>query len=336
MKNNVVYFLGAGFSAPLGLPVMSNFIEKAKDIYFGNEEGYEYFKRIFSMINELGVLKTYMDINLTNIEDILSLLEMGFTVGQNMKGKEEYVRFIKQTIQHYTPALSTEDITNSLLSQHYGKNWVKTGKNVELHTKYGNFVASLLDISLRNEQSTFGPRYSHLNKSDNTYSIVALNYDNILENIVSYIQKLFPSHTQYALRYAKLHGSINTDIILPSWNKSENSILLGAWKAAYEYMSNANHIRFIGYSMPQTDAYIKYLVGTSLKDTKHFKKVDILCKDPDGSTQLRYRAIFGNYQQFRFKNTSVENYFEFLYPNSYIPVNSDIEMRHHQFMENKN
>jgi hypothetical protein len=33
---NVVYVLGAGFSAYAGLPVMSNFIEKAKDIYFSD------------------------------------------------------------------------------------------------------------------------------------------------------------------------------------------------------------------------------------------------------------------------------------------------------------
>jgi len=31
--DKVVYFLGAGFSAPLGLPVTSNFIVKSKDMY---------------------------------------------------------------------------------------------------------------------------------------------------------------------------------------------------------------------------------------------------------------------------------------------------------------
>jgi len=34
----VVYLLGAGFSAPLGLPVMSNFLEKSKDIYFADPQ----------------------------------------------------------------------------------------------------------------------------------------------------------------------------------------------------------------------------------------------------------------------------------------------------------
>jgi len=33
IMDKVVYFLGAGFSAPLGLPVTSNFIVKSKDMY---------------------------------------------------------------------------------------------------------------------------------------------------------------------------------------------------------------------------------------------------------------------------------------------------------------
>ena len=38
----VVYLLGAGFSAPLGLPVMSNFLEKSKYMYFEESENEEH------------------------------------------------------------------------------------------------------------------------------------------------------------------------------------------------------------------------------------------------------------------------------------------------------
>ena len=43
----VVYILGAGFSAPLGLPVISNFYEKSKDLYFSDTIQYKYFIKIF-------------------------------------------------------------------------------------------------------------------------------------------------------------------------------------------------------------------------------------------------------------------------------------------------
>ena len=40
-SQSVVFFLGAGFSAPFGLPVMSNFIDKARDLYFSDPDNYE-------------------------------------------------------------------------------------------------------------------------------------------------------------------------------------------------------------------------------------------------------------------------------------------------------
>jgi len=42
---NVVYILGAGFSAPLSLAVISNFLMKSKDMYFSDPERFQHFQR---------------------------------------------------------------------------------------------------------------------------------------------------------------------------------------------------------------------------------------------------------------------------------------------------
>lgn len=44
VTDKVVYLFGAGFSAPLGLPVMSNFLMKSKDLYVSDPERYRTFK----------------------------------------------------------------------------------------------------------------------------------------------------------------------------------------------------------------------------------------------------------------------------------------------------
>ena len=49
---NVVYILGVGFSAPLGLPVISNFLEKAHDIYEEHREEYPNFEKVFQSIKK--------------------------------------------------------------------------------------------------------------------------------------------------------------------------------------------------------------------------------------------------------------------------------------------
>jgi hypothetical protein len=56
----VVYLLGAGFSAPLGIPVMSNFLTRSKDLYFTDPARFDHFKEVFDTINELSVIKTFL------------------------------------------------------------------------------------------------------------------------------------------------------------------------------------------------------------------------------------------------------------------------------------
>lgn len=41
--DKVVYLLGAGFSAPIGLPVMGNFLEKSKDQHYADPDRFGYF-----------------------------------------------------------------------------------------------------------------------------------------------------------------------------------------------------------------------------------------------------------------------------------------------------
>ena len=53
--DKVVYVLGAGFSAPLGIPVMSNFLVKSKDMYFASPERFSHFQKVFDRIRSTHV-----------------------------------------------------------------------------------------------------------------------------------------------------------------------------------------------------------------------------------------------------------------------------------------
>jgi len=46
-RQNILYVLGAGFSAPLGLPVMGDFIFKAKGIFAQGDCQHKYFSDVF-------------------------------------------------------------------------------------------------------------------------------------------------------------------------------------------------------------------------------------------------------------------------------------------------
>ncbi len=99
-----VYILGAGFSKPLGLPIMSDFIDMARDLYATNPEKYKHFSNVFNIIRtELAWIGTAYEINLNNIEEVLSVLEM-MRYFDKTKEKEffEYTQFIKDVINSYT------------------------------------------------------------------------------------------------------------------------------------------------------------------------------------------------------------------------------------------
>lgn len=112
----VVYLLGAGFSAPLGLPVMSNFLSKSKDMYFENQERYQYFSDVFSQIWDFSVVKNYYDSDLFNIEEILSILEMASQL-EGHKLKKNFIKYLSDVITFYTPKL------NYYLRGHNVSNW---------------------------------------------------------------------------------------------------------------------------------------------------------------------------------------------------------------------
>jgi hypothetical protein len=108
MTENVVYLLGAGFSAPLGLPVMFDFLEQANNLYQHNKDEYQHFKPVFQSIKQkLAHVARFYDSNLDNIEEVLSILEMERLLGNVAeKDTDEFIRFIKDTINFYSPTFT--------------------------------------------------------------------------------------------------------------------------------------------------------------------------------------------------------------------------------------
>jgi len=329
----IVYMLGAGFSAPLGIPVMSNFIEKSKDIYFKNTEKYDHFQTIFNMIREMAYLKNFINSDMFNIEEILSILEMGFLVGDNKKELERYKIYLKDVITHFTPSLNFQRNT----SVYWHQNLFSKSKLLNF---YGLFIANLFQLKLCvgrdmgvNDSYDF---YSEVQEEvvglGHQYSIVTLNYDLIIENFVSHINQFFRTKSNinlslnneriegsdfYKLNIAKLHGCLSTNIIPPTWNKSStsDSSILNSWNLAHKLLAEANEIRIIGYSLPLSDSYIKYLMSVSLKNSEHLKKIDVITLDSDRSTKDRYEKMFA-FPKFRFKNARFEDFLKLAYEES--------------------
>ncbi|MED1953781.1 SIR2 family protein [Brevibacillus centrosporus] len=306
--DKVVYILGAGFSAPLGLPVMSNFIFKAKDMYFKSPKQYGYFQDVFHLLNQMSVIKNYFKSDLFNIEETLSILEMNDYLSEKSQ-TDLFTRFLSDVIQYYTPTIP--EYREGLPSNWY--DWI-FGTN-SMYAPYGFFLANVLNLSVdRKDNGTILiNRQEQLIKSQ--YSIITLNYDLVLENMLDHLRNNYDvvdtvgfrdsqSNTTFPVYLAKLHGCVDKgSIVPPTWNKSSNEELRGTWTLAKNLLKEANHIRILGYSLPQTDSYMKYLFKSAMYESEHLKSVDVITLDQDGTVKRRYdEFIYFNYYNFKHGN----------------------------------
>jgi len=76
---------------------------------------------------------------------------------------------------------------------------------------------------------------------------------------------------------------------------------------AYQLLADATQLRIIGYSLPTADAYVKYLLKSAVIKDPHLKKIDVICRDPDGSVEKRYND-FIKFDYYNFVGADVDTY----------------------------
>ena len=317
----IVYILVAGFSAPLGIPTMRNFLSYSKDIYSSNPDRFSYFNKIYQLIDTFHKSKNYIEYDLFNIEEILSIIDMQSYVF-NKKVEINFKKFISDVIKHSIPEIP-------MYPRRLPGNWHNFvfGTNDHFYD-YGAFISSLLGPSYRisdNPDNKFLTT-SSINDYKYHYSVISLNYDTILEDYVSYIENNYESDKFLTINFgnathdenkevytsldmAKIHGTVDPiNIIPPTWDKTRNKRIKHIWKFAYEKIKSANEIRFLGYSIPHTDNHFKYLLISGIIDSQNLKKIDALCLDTENTeVEKNYESII-NFRDFRFKNANILDY----------------------------
>jgi len=302
---NIVYFIGAGFSVPAGLPVLSNFLFRSREQFQNNAQKYEYFGSVFKYIDSLSKAKNFVSVDLFNIEEIFSIAD----THSLLKGSSshELERFIKDVIDFYTPPFKPDVSTlntNNIRQIFFG--------DYRANSLYIPFVSSLLGLAYSSTNSGLNIIRKNISvekkeSPEASYKIISLNYDNIIERCVSYINETFSAAEKISIGIAKLHGSVDKKIIPPTWNKRITDNLEKDWKNAALWLSEATEIRILGYSLPKTDMYIRHLFSTALVESNYLQKIDVMCIDGDGGTEARYNDMFC-FPHYSFHNIDLAHY----------------------------
>lgn len=319
----IVYILGAGFSAPLGVPVISNFLIKARDLYFKDKEKYKHFESVLSEISKMHSAMSHFNLDLYNIEEILSILEMMEEVSGCKKQAEEFQQFIKSVIEFHTPTITIQKRYYFNKTDIYHFHPAETNffltEIASSYKYYSMFLFKLLQLKIicthvidASKQATQVSIEKNISGNSIQYSIITLNYDLVLENILNHFKNIFPKYKElFSIDIVKLHGSVNGTIVTPTWKKWINDTIRKDWSKAYELLKDATQVRILGYSLPTSDNYIKYLLSSSIISSElSLKRIDILCKDDNmNSVKERYKN-FIRYYNTRFVNGDIQDYME--------------------------
>jgi hypothetical protein len=299
---------------------MSNFLAKAKDQFADNPKDFEHFAPIFSKIKLLGDLKNVFRADLTNIEEILSILEVPTFLEQNGAGGS-FGKFLGDVVSYYTPSPRLELPRPSGRAAHtFGTDGLVNG--------YAHFVAALFNLripvltDIRNQ-----PEIVREPRAPTRYSVITTNYDRVPELYADFIatnwaplQCAFTPITQAiqcgfngeAPALAKLHGGVaDVSIVPPTWSKGSHPQIVPHWQLAARLVSQAHHIRIIGYSLAPADSYIRFLLKHAVLEAPNLKTIDVMCVDnAKGSVERNYRTFLSrDFKGFHFRSKKVEDFF---------------------------
>ena len=300
-----VYFLGAGFSCGADLPLSNNFLEKMKEVHVQYCLGKTPpslnvpMDELFRFCTKRTELFDNSLIN--NVEFLLSLVSartLGSTAGRGFNKYQMQIA-IAQTIAHYVH-LSEKNanfvnifvgkIRNSsndttIITLNYDDLIERSCERVNIHYRYG-FKRQGFDGTFNIDSSDYNGKMLDLDENKLSLPIYKLHgsYNWMAEqeniNLISDMRRFFSNWEFWATNEWVRHSFV---IEPPTIDKLyAGRILSVIWGRAYDSLASAFHLIVIGYSFPENDGYVKYLLMASLVDNATLKQVTIVdpsCND---------------------------------------------------------
>lgn len=299
MSIKIVAFLGAGFSAPFGLPVMSKFLEVAsRSGRLTDAQKLE----LLSYVLEARQTNAFLESSPTNLEDILTFAVMANRLDPTPENNARAESLRKTLATVYTDGADCDNYWEQFAphSEAFSLKPARESDRVELSivtTNYDLVVESILwrhtrarlnfQWNPRNDSNngSHGSLYSQngiplfkLHGSVNWYS--SGQAVNVEDQVVGVRGRVTHSGSLPRACTANYKFEAAPLLVAPTFLKPQLSEALGlAWQGAYKAIKDAERLIFIGYSFPLSDNEMKYFLAAALRENTKIRR--ILVVDPD-------------------------------------------------------
>ena len=335
-----VFIFGAGASQRAGGPLMSGFLDCAQDLLRlkvpGVIEAKEAFDDVFGAIAELQGIhsKSYLDLN--NIEIVFGAIEMGLLLrrlgerdeasivnlrnslitliyktlensinfpvdSRNIRPPVPYQHFMDilkqvesaqppQDPHKFTFITFNYDLCLDVMLHHNGRNFdyclgaPDIDVNCKLLKLHGSINWGLSDDN----------KIVPYNVRDVKFDLISSSYEFVNYNLGSILSR--KEHEGKPLKGPPV-------IVPPTWNKnSYHGQLSNVWSRAASEFAEAENIFVIGYSLPETDSFFRYLYALGSESPVRLRNIVVINKEPDGrGVESRFRQLIGRGIENRFQ-----------------------------------
>lgn len=324
VTNHNVYILGAGFSKNAGLPLLSGFLNEMRSSvnWLKKEERLELTatREVLLFRKRAASAALRVNLNVENIEDLFSLAAASGeeaaaeNISTAIAATIEYSRSHAQTLGPMEVAAKADfPIPQS---------WAKTGGDeyktrfeVQLYDQYAGLLnGDLCDHQDYMDNTVISFNYDTILEDALLRIGVPIDYG-FQKDWVEYDEGWQSAQTKNKqLKLLKIHGSINwfqhkrelqnltvyktyndgytkgrVALIPPTWRKDFSGPLSDVWRGAIHALREATRIIFIGFSFPDTDAHIKYLLAAGLQENISLR--NIYCINPSPGVKDNFLKI---------------------------------------------
>jgi len=351
---STVFVLGAGASAESGVPLMSQFLDAAHDLMTQNTTDADAaaFKEVFEALAVLPRAHSKAVLDVDNVESAFSAFEMARVIrvfgdwdarridALELAMRQVIAKTIERTLQLpvrddavHAPKPYEEfaDLVARLQKQPYAHDVTVITFNYDLACDFAFTQASLVPLyRINDSEPTSGTPLLKLHGSVNW------GVCEVCKQIVPWrLHDYFKTHAWRNLDLVKsarltLYSNMHTfshcekvvsgpTLVPPTWGKTSQHLnLWRVWHSAARALQMAENIFVIGYSLPESDAFFKYLYALGTIGAARIRRFWVV--NPDPQVGNRFKALLGQSVLPRFQNfqetfaTGLRNMFENVFP----------------------
>jgi len=292
-------FLGAGFSAPFGHPMMDNFLGFTDTCQRLSDDDRSF---LAELVLEARRANSFLESSPTNIEDILSFSEMGERLLLTGKGDTRKDRLcgIIQKIYTSSPPASEYWSRYEALKKLLGAEPAEFKDSL-------SFVTTNYDLNIESacisSQLRVDPGFQRFRTDQGSVQVIEHCYSTdsiplyklhgsvnwypaenesgmMVDDRVVRVVSSFEETRGHSLPYpcTKNYTAPGTPAVIPpSFLKPElPKALMAAWRGAARVLSTANVLAFVGYSFPSSDTEMMYFLARALSDNPLLRAVYIV------------------------------------------------------------